>query len=77
MVSPRKRVLADRPRPARRQGTSKLGAVKLSAQSGTSSGMSAMYLLLEDSELSSTRAVATAASGACGVVEHGPDILSL
>lgn len=37
MVSPRKRGLADRPRPMRRQG-SKLGAVKLTAQGFAPSG---------------------------------------
>ena len=38
MVSPRKRILADRPRLVRRQGASKLGAVKLRPQCDTVSG---------------------------------------
>jgi hypothetical protein len=38
MVSPRKRILADRPRLVRRQGASKLGAVKLRPQCDAASG---------------------------------------
>lgn len=60
MGSPRKRILADRPRFVRRQGSSKLGAVKLKPQSEVPSGMVTKRLLPERASCRAPRAVAMA-----------------